>query len=262
MAAVPDPDATFVLSTEILFNPGHAALFRPLLDDLPIRVAYYIRRQDRVLLAAWRQWGMKRGLSLPEFIAYRMNSGLPNYEATIGEWSTLVADDAFRIRFLNSRFLEGGELLGDFSAFLGTEFQGLETVGDENVSPDARLIRFLNRHSGLFETVDDDRLLSFMASARSGDGRETLRLPTNLFTLIRDRYEPRNREIVARWMPANTGLDVIDETTAPIGDAPPEPLDTEHVVARLCDIVERQGRTIEALHQRLAQLETKTGDEG
>ncbi|MBK1623192.1 hypothetical protein [Afifella marina] len=259
MAAIEAPDARFVLSTEILFNPGHAALFVPLLGEISVRVAYYIRRQDRVLLAAWRQWGLKRGLSLPEFIAYRMNSGLPDYETTIAEWGELAGEGALHLRFLDPRFLTRGDLFADFAEFLKTPAEGLAAVANENVSPDARLLRFLSRHSGLFESLDDDRPIDVLAMGRSGDGAEKLKLPKNLFDLVRRRYEARNQEILARFMPDKAGLAVIDEADAPIEEtqacAGAEARDVEHVTARLVDLVSRQERTLQALLARIEKLE-------
>ncbi|MCF1504917.1 hypothetical protein L0F51_14280 [Afifella sp. H1R] len=261
MATIEAPDARFVLSTEILFNPGHAALFVPLLGEISVRVAYYIRRQDRVLLAAWRQWGLKRGLSLPEFIAYRMNSGLPDYEATITEWGEVAGDNALHLRFLDPRFLTRGDLFADFAEFLKTPAEGLAAVANENVSPDARLLRFLSRHSGLFESLDDDRPINVLAMGRSGDGAEKLKLPKNLFDLVRRRYEVRNQEILARFMPDRTGLAVIDEADAPIEEtqasAGAEARDAEHVTARLVDLVSRQERTLQALRTRIEKLEAE-----
>ncbi len=205
-----------ILSSEFLASPGWATLLAPLAEICSIHLIYYIRRQDQLLLSAWRQWGLKRGLSLDELITRRLRNNQPNFSAIIKEWQEAIPLSSCRVRFLNSTFLEKGNLLEDFCLALGTTRNSLTRSEDKNLSYDGRLLHYVSRHPQLFKNPDDNRILKLLAGAADREPEVRAKLSEEQFEKIQAHFEPQNQILLADIQPNHGGTAVIERSTAPV----------------------------------------------
>lgn len=203
-----------LLSSELLFNPGHAALFADLSSRMPVHLIYYIRRQDELLLSAWRQWGLKRGLSLDELISRRLRNNQPDFAAVIAEWQAHVQLASCHIRFIGRQFLTDGSLSADLCAAMGISSRGLIEPQQQNQSLDGRLLHFMSRHADFFDNPHDDGLLQLLQDPDAP--RRRAKLSEDQFTRIQAHFEPGNQDLLRRFHSSHTGHAVVDRTTAPV----------------------------------------------
>jgi len=187
-------------------------------EHIDIHVIYYVRRQDEILLSAWRQWGIKRGLSLSNFIEKRLENRQPDFNNSILPWINNVRLSSIYIRFVDPRFLWQGSLIQDLSRKLNLRFEDLEPVSRQNESIDARLLLYLSERPELFSSIHDDSLFSLLSNTRGVGPRMRLHLTETQFSQIHDAFEPANQKLLAAYHPEMQGTPVITRETAPISD--------------------------------------------
>ena len=74
-ATGPSTDLVGILSAENLANPQMAPLFAGLDNEFEVDVIFYLRPQFQWIPSAWKQWELKRGMSLNDFVAHCINTG-------------------------------------------------------------------------------------------------------------------------------------------------------------------------------------------
>ncbi len=211
------PEASkLVVSSEALFDPSKAHLFSALAQRIPIHLVYYLRRQDELLLAAWRQWGLKRGLSLAELVERRIKNDQPNFESIVNAWQTEVPLASCNIRFVGKPFLKDGDLVSDFCTQLGLDHELLKPVSRQNESLDGRLLHYMSRQPEFFSSPHDNHILELLTDPDPKAKKVRARLSLNQFRDIHDHFEPGNQRLLARFQPDMIGIPVIEEETAPI----------------------------------------------
>lgn len=206
--------AKLVLSSEYLFNPGNAALFREIAEQIPVHLVYYIRRQDEQLIALWRQWALKSGIGLDEIIEKRIAQLRPNYRKVMKEWRGNVKLASWHVRYMAPAFLEGGNLISDFARAIGVGTDGLVLPGRENPSLDGRLLHFMSRHADILEGQKPDAFLRLLMDP--DEPIQRTKLTQAQFTEIHDRFEWQNRRMLEEYHAAMVGTKVLEEATAPI----------------------------------------------
>ncbi len=238
-----------LLSSENLAGDGWPALFAPLKETLDIHLVYYLRRQDQLFLSAWRQWGLKRGLSLDELIKRRIKNQQPNYRNTINSWLNTGMVKKHHIRFINPAFLVGGNLQHDFAAFLGLDTEAISLAEDQNVSVDARLLWFLSHHPELFDNPHDDTIIELLRDTTRPTPEIRASLTGKQFKAIADAFEAENQSILT-YQPDLLGTPVIDEASAYMHSDG----DTLLEETLLSYVKERLEAAADQTHPKLAQL--------
>lgn len=215
-----EPQA-LILSAENLALPQTAGAVLPLVQMFDSSIIYYLRRQDRLLLSSWRQWGMKRGISLSQHILRRVVEGKPDFGGTLKFWLEHVPAERIHVRFIDPPWLDGGSLAADLFSALGVGISDTQAAGEANASPDRAILLFLSRHPELFESVHDDRAVQLLAEAD--------RLPPRRLTLdahtersLKLFYDPVNIAICRQHLGREDGADVLTpvapENAAETGD--------------------------------------------
>ncbi len=212
------PDSKLLLSSECLIQPEWPTLFQAIGEMVDIQVIYYVRRQDQLLLSAWRQWGLKRGLSLDEFLARRLKNKQPDFSEIIEAWSSMVNIQNHHIRFIQEPFLSGNGVLDDFCAFTKLNMSNLERVNNQNVSVDARLALFLSKHSDLFSSVHDEEIFDLLRPTSGDEPDVRLQFNEDEFTHINQVFEPLNQSLLKIYHPECHGKAVITHSSARLGD--------------------------------------------
>lgn len=212
------PEKKLILSSECLMQPEWPALFQTVAKHTDIHLIYYVRRQDQLLLSAWRQWGLKRGLSLDAFLSRRLKNKQPNFVDIASAWSNNMEIASHHIRFIQPPFLTGGNVINDLCKFLGLPAQGYSEVENQNISIDARLALFLNKHADLFSSVHDEEIFTLLRGQDTREPEVRLQFNTEQFREIQQVFEPLNQQLLKKYQPNLHGIPVIDFRSANLGN--------------------------------------------
>lgn len=209
-----------ILSSECLIQEEYPSLFREVSEKTNLHLIYYVRRQDKLLLSAWRQWGLKRGLSLEEFLARRLKNKQPDFNRIVQHWADVCDIKQYHVRFLDPRFLKNGDIIRDFCSAIGFDAETVHPVEDQNISVDARLALFMSAYPDLFDGVHDEEIFSLLRhKPEEGDTAKLCWTPAQ-FEAVRNIFEPLNQQLLRTYNPSSAGTAVIDESSAPIGSLP------------------------------------------
>jgi len=91
-----------ILSAENLANPGMADLLAGLDSQCDVSVIFYLRPQLQWIPSAWKQWGLKTGASLSDFVAQCLDSRTPAFKRDIETWKSTLLGANIHVRFFNS----------------------------------------------------------------------------------------------------------------------------------------------------------------
>lgn len=228
--------------------------FVELSEKVDIHLLYYVRRQDEVLLSAWRQWGLKKGMSLDAFIKHRVVEKHPDYLNILWPWLNKVSVKRFHVNFVSDNFLGGKGLLENAAYWLGIDYGKMQLVKNQNISVDARLLQFMSSRPQYFETIHDDTILQLLSSAFPSQKPLRLSLNEEQFELIQGTFEPTNQELLRRFQPALAGTPVIDRESAPVDDQKlwiNERTQRDYVLDCLGALKNKEDDRIDALYKEL-----------
>ena len=108
-------DHLVILSAENLVNPGMADLFAGLDTQYDVSVIFYLRPQLQWIPSAWKQWGLKTGASLSDFVAQYIDTRIPAFRRDIESWKSTLPTANIHVRFLIPELLAGEILPKIFS---------------------------------------------------------------------------------------------------------------------------------------------------
>jgi len=91
-----------------------APLFAGLDNEFEVDVIFYLRPQFQWIPSAWKQWELKRGMSLNDFVAHCINTGRPRFKLGIETWRPALPSAALHVRLLIPELLTGRDPAGDF----------------------------------------------------------------------------------------------------------------------------------------------------
>ena len=79
-----------------------------------VRIVYYVRRQDTLLLAAWQQWGHKDGYSLDEYVGKLSKTKFADFNFIASKLKKFYFDGVLKVFPLERKYLTDENLLIDF----------------------------------------------------------------------------------------------------------------------------------------------------
>jgi hypothetical protein len=153
-------DPLAILSAENLANPGMADLFAGVDRDYDVSVIFYVRPQLQWIPSAWKQWGLKQGASLSDFVGQCLEASTPAFRRDIESWKTALPDANIQVRFLIRQLLNGENPARDFFKFIGapdSEYRFDTEV--RNPSLDVSVLHVLSKNPHLFSDIHDNRLM-------------------------------------------------------------------------------------------------------
>ena len=167
-------DHLAILSAENLANPGMAALFAGLDSQCDVSVIFYIRPQLQWIPSAWKQWGLKTGASLSDFVAHCIDIRTPAFRRDIESWKSTLPTANIHVRFLVPELLKGGNPAQDFFNLLGLSDKEHEFESEaRNPSLDVSVLHVLSKNPHLFSDVHDNRLMLALTRALPKEFRST-----------------------------------------------------------------------------------------
>jgi hypothetical protein len=185
-----------ILSAENLANPGMAALFAGLDSQYDVSVIFYLRPQLQWIPSAWKQWGLKMGSSLSDFVAQCIDTRTPAFRRDIESWKSTLPAANIHVRFFIPELLAGGNPAHDFFNLLGLSEEGYEFESEaRNPSLDVSVLHVLSKNPHLFSDVHDNRLMLALTRALPKEFRSTNieMLSSEQETRIEECFRDENR---------------------------------------------------------------------
>jgi hypothetical protein len=159
-------DHLAILSAENLANPGMADLFAGLDSQYDVSVIFYLRPQLQWIPSAWKQWGLKTGASLSDFVAQCIDTRTPAFRRDIESWRSTLPAANIHVRFLIPEMLASGNPAHDFFNLLGLSGKEYEFESEaRNPSLDVSVLHVLSKNPHLFSDVHDNRLMLALTRA-------------------------------------------------------------------------------------------------
>ena len=163
-----------ILSAENLANPGMAELFEGLDSQCDVSVIFYLRPQLQWIPSAWKQWDLKTGASLTDFVAQCVDTRTPAFKRDIESWKSTLPTANIHVRFLIPELLAGGNPAHDFFNLLGLSEKQYEFESEaRNPSLDVSVLHVLSKNPHLFSDVHDNSLTLPLTRALSKKFRST-----------------------------------------------------------------------------------------
>ena len=163
-----------ILSAENLANPGMADLFAGLDSECAVSVIFYLRPQLQWIPSAWKQWGLKMGASLSDFVAQCIDTRTPAFRRDIESWKSTLPAANIHVRFLIPDLMAGGNPAQDLFNLLGlSEKQYAFEREARNPSLDVSVLHVLSKNPHLFSDIHDNRLMLALTRALPKEFRST-----------------------------------------------------------------------------------------
>lgn len=160
------PDHIAVLSAENLTNPGMAQLFVGLDGQFEVSVIFYVRPQLQWIPSAWKQWGLKKGVSLSDFVSQCLDAHRPSFRLGIQSWESALPAAGVHVRFLIPELLKGGNLAEDFFNVIKLPEDNYDLQNEpRNPSLDVSILHVLSKNPHLFSGVHDNSLRRALTGA-------------------------------------------------------------------------------------------------
>jgi hypothetical protein len=155
-----------ILSAENLSRPQMATLLSGLDQRLDVSLVFYVRPQREWIPSAWKQWDMKRGMSLSDFVSHCIRIRRPPFKLGIETWRSVVPAAKIHVRFLIPELLIGQNPARDFFNLLGLSHDKY-SIGEEprNPSLDYSILHVLSRSPQLFSGTHDNKLMKGLMRA-------------------------------------------------------------------------------------------------
>jgi hypothetical protein len=153
-------DHIVILSAENLANPGMAELLAGLDKQSEVWVVFYLRPQLQWIPSAWKQWGLKEGVSLSDFVSQCIGGRRPNFKTGIESWQTALPAAQIHARFIIPELQTGGNPAQDFFHVLGLPLESYAFERERrNPSLDVSVLNVLSKNPHLFSDVHDNSLI-------------------------------------------------------------------------------------------------------
>jgi hypothetical protein len=202
------PDHIAVLSAENLTNPGMAQLFVGLDGQFEVSVIFYVRPQMQWIPSAWKQWGLKKGVSLGDFVSQCVDAHRPSFRLGIQSWESALPAAGVHVRFLIPELLNGESLAQDFFNVINLPEDNYDLQNEpRNPSLDVSILHVLSKNPHLFPGVHDNSLRRALTRALPKEFRSVniQMLSPEQEARIEERFRDENLWLLNTFA---TGMDV------------------------------------------------------
>ena len=159
-------DRVGILSAENLARPEMAPLLAGLDQRLDVSLAFYLRPQVEWIPSAWKQWGLKRGMSLSDFVSHCIRIRRPPFKLSIETWRSLLPAAKVHVRFLIPELLTDGNPARDFFHLASLPPNNYDIAKEpRNPSQDFSILHVLSKNPHLFSGVHDNKLMKGLMRA-------------------------------------------------------------------------------------------------
>jgi hypothetical protein len=162
----PNGNGIGILSAENLSRPDMAPLLAGLDKRLDVSLVFYVRPQLEWIPSAWKQWGLKKGLSLSDFVSHCIQIRRPPFKLGIETWKRVLPAANIQVRFLIPELLTGGNPAQDFFHLAGLTPNNYDIAKEpRNPSLDFSVLHVLSKNPHLFSDIHDNKLMKGLMRA-------------------------------------------------------------------------------------------------
>jgi hypothetical protein len=156
----PNRDQIGILSAENLEQSQMAPLFAGIDGRFEVSLIFYLRPQFEWIPSAWKQWDLKRGISLSDFVSQCIHTRRPSFKLSIDTWRSVLPAARVHVRFLIPELLIGGNPAQDFFHLVGLPLDKYDIGKDSrNPSLDFSILHVLSKNPHLFSGIHDNSLM-------------------------------------------------------------------------------------------------------
>ncbi len=196
--AAREPEASVVLSAELLAQPSFAPLFKGVDEGLDTHVIFYVRPQYEWIPSSWQQWSLKSGTPLRSYVEKCLSSGVPQYRETLESWAEALPNARVSVRILAEAGAKEGGIAADFLELLDPEAR--YEIADALVNPslDYAILHILNKNPQLFRSTNDNKPFHALSSILPESFKRTNidLLPFEQRERIAERFRDDNMKII------------------------------------------------------------------
>ncbi len=226
-------DARHVVASSEMLSTNGVDLERlrhamPSLDQMPLHIVIYVRRQDKYLESFFKQ-RVKTGRymhSLQEYITSRRDQ-YGDYERIVSRWQAGFPEARIHLRRFETPRLEQGNVIADFLALLGvTDLpEGALAEQPANEAPSLELLNLLQllKRAGPY---DIDRLRPILQTALPVAKGATRLMSAAEAQSVLAYYDSCNEALRARFFPDDATLFDMSDLEGQGATDPPEPVFT------------------------------------
>lgn len=184
---------------------GGAKLVAAAKHHFDVRILYYFKRQEELVLDWWLDGVFKTGQGLNAYIEELVATHpRKHYRDALEEFLEVFGVEAMRVQLLWFKVLEGGALPSDFWHALETDAEGLEVVKEPAPLVSSYLATALKESPYLFAGEDDEDLIDFIRSHAVADPVHKISpLDVEPRRKVMEHFQPENR-----WIKVNFFADV------------------------------------------------------
>ena len=194
-----------IISAESLSNTAEFPYrFKSASKYFKVKIIGYFRPQVYWIPSAWKQWHLKEGMSLDNFVDLCVANKHPDYLSNFTAWEDCFGKENLHIKPLARNCLREGCLLRDFTQAAGIYEDDLDfDVPEVNISFKSSILRILEKNSDIFKSAHDcalDRFLEKNRDATTSKNKEYL-LSLKQHRTIHDSFYDMNRKIHQKYFP-------------------------------------------------------------
>ncbi|WP_462169259.1 hypothetical protein [Pseudoalteromonas lipolytica] len=170
-----------------------------------IKIVYYVRRQDELMLAAWQQWGHKEGDSLDAYIEKMIETRFGDFNFIANQLKSYYPNSKLRVYPLVREYLVEQNLLIDFCTRAVILQEGLNfDIGDSNTGISSALCDSLAKISTVYANNHDQEVKSIINdsaihSKRLISKKYTADISEKNLILLFDKFERLNKTLHQRY---------------------------------------------------------------
>ncbi|MDR9826766.1 hypothetical protein RCJ22_14230, partial [Vibrio sp. FNV 38] len=143
-----------------------------------IKVIYYIRNQEDLLVSAWQQWGHKKGIGLDDYISDTLKTKFGDYSFIADKLKSYYKNSSFKICPLDKERLVQGSLTRDFCVRAGLNNKGLIGAQESsNLGLSTAICNSLSKIDSIYESPHSQKVKNIILS-----------LTTNSHKLVNKKY--------------------------------------------------------------------------
>jgi len=124
--------------------------------------------------SAWKQWGLKQGVPLSDFVSQCIEAHTPSFRLGIESWKSALPGAKIHVRLLIPELQTGGNPAQDFFHVLGLSRDEYDFETEpRNPSLDVSVLHVLSKNPNLFSDIHDNSLTLALTRALPKKFRST-----------------------------------------------------------------------------------------
>ncbi|WP_137222066.1 hypothetical protein [Shewanella sp. MEBiC00475] len=172
-----------------------------------VRIVYYVRRQDTLLLAAWQQWGHKDGYSLNEYVSKLAKTKFADFNFIATKLRQFYTDGVLKVFPLERKYLTDENLLTDFCTRAVINKAKLNfDIQSSNAGISSALCDTLSKINNVYINQHDQNIKNSIISSTPNakniiSKKYSLEMSNETREILFTRFQESNEALAKRFFP-------------------------------------------------------------